>query len=179
MSAKPKQEVRTTYEELHLRDLLINLLHKLYDKIHQLMLQHLLGMKVRNQKRDIIALPNESVPTYISLQSPLPQAAHTLIGFLLKIKKASARCVKKRVNLWTRIFSISSACLILMLIRTLLILGSMRTRSFSLRATVRGVRSTSGDVCASISGTLWRSEVCDAKLERHRAEVREERTHWR
>jgi hypothetical protein len=26
---------------------------------------------------------------------------------------------------------------------------------------------------------LCRSEVCDAKLERQRAEVREERTHWR
>jgi hypothetical protein len=58
-------------------------------------------------------------------------------------------------------------------------LGSMRTRSFSLRATVNGFRSTSGEVCASISGTLCRSEVWDAKFERQSAEVREERTHWR
>ena len=58
-------------------------------------------------------------------------------------------------------------------------LGSIRTRSFSFRATVRGFRRTSGEVWASISGTLCRSEVCDAKFERQRAEVREERTHWR
>jgi hypothetical protein len=103
----------------------------------------------------------------------------TLIGFLRKIKKASALCVRNLVNLCTRIFSISSACLILMLIRTLFMLGSMRTRSFSLRATVNGFRSTSGEVCASISGTLCRSEVWDAKFERQSAEVKEERTHWR
>jgi hypothetical protein len=58
-------------------------------------------------------------------------------------------------------------------------LGSISTRSFSLRDTVSGLRRTSGEVCASISGTLCRSEVWDAKLERHSAEVREERTHWR
>jgi hypothetical protein len=69
--------------------------------------------------------------------------------------------------------------LILMLMRTLFMLGSMSTLSFSFRATVNGFRRTSGEVCASISGTLCRSEVWDAKFERHRAEVREERTHWR
>ena len=58
-------------------------------------------------------------------------------------------------------------------------LGSIRTRSFSFREIVRGFNSTSGDVCASISGTLCLSEVWDAKLERQRAEVSEERTHWR
>lgn len=66
-----------------------------------------------------------------------------------------------------------------MLMRTLLMLGSIRTRSFSFRATVSGVNSTSGEVCASISGTLCRSEVCDEKLDRQSAEVREERTHCR
>lgn len=109
----------------------------------------------------------------------LTQHKPTLIGFLRRIKNASALCVKNLVNLCTRMFSISSACLILMLIRTLFMLGSMRTRSFSFRATVRGFRRTSGEVWASISGTLWRSEVWDAKLERQRAEVRLERTHWR
>jgi len=64
-----------------------------------------------------------------------------------------------------------------MLMRTLLILGSIRTLSFSFRATVRGFKSTSGEVCASISGTLCLSEVWDAKFERHKADVREERTH--
>lgn len=81
------------------------------------------------------------------------------------------------MNLCTKMCSISSACLILMLIRTLLILGSIRTRSFSFRATVKGFRRTSGDVLASISGTLCLSEVWDAKFERHRAAVKEERTH--
>jgi hypothetical protein len=61
----------------------------------------------------------------------------------------------------------------------LLMLGSMRTRSFSLRAMVSGARSTSGDDRASTSGTLWRSAVCDAKLERQRAAVKLLRTAWR
>lgn len=103
----------------------------------------------------------------------------TLIGFLLRMKKDSARCSKNRVNLCTRMCSISSACLILMLMRTLLMLGSMRTRSFSLRAIVKGVRRTSGDVRASTSGTLCRSAVWDAKLDRQRAAVRLLRTAWR
>lgn len=95
------------------------------------------------------------------------------------MKKDSARCVKNRVNLCTRMCSISSACFILMLTRILLMLGSISTRSFSLRAIVSGVNSTSGEVCASISGTLWRSAVWDAKLERQRAAVRLLRTAWR
>jgi len=45
-----------TYKELHLRNLLINLLHKLNDKVHQFMLQHLLGMKVGDQERNVISL---------------------------------------------------------------------------------------------------------------------------
>ena len=58
-------------------------------------------------------------------------------------------------------------------------LGSIKTRSFSFRATIKGFSRTSGEVCASISGTLWRSEICDAKSERQRADVRDVRTHWR
>ena len=118
-------------------------------------------------------------PSKISTHLSFSAASHTLTGFLLKMKKASARCVKNLVNLCTSICSISSACLILMLMRTLLMLGSMRTRSFSFRATVRGFNNTSGDVWASISGTLCLSEVCDEKLDRQRAEVKEERTHCR
>jgi hypothetical protein len=57
--------------------------------------------------------------------------------------------------------------------------GSIKTFSFSLRATVSGLRRTSGEDAASISGTLCRSEVWEAKLLRERAAVREERTHWR
>lgn len=73
-------------------------------------------------------------------------------------------------------FSISSACLILMLTRTLLILGSMRTLSFSLRETVSGFNRTSGELAASISGTLCLSDACEAKLDSDRAAVREDRT---
>lgn len=51
----------------------------------------------------------------------------------------------KRVNLWHRIRSISSACLILMLIRIELTEGSISTRSFSLRDIVRGLSRTSFD----------------------------------
>ena len=103
----------------------------------------------------------------------------TLIAFLRRMKNASALWVRNLVNLCTRIFSISSACLILILTRTLLMLGSMRTFSFSFRDTVRGLSRTSGELAASISGTLCRSEVCDAKLERERAAVRDDRTHCR
>ena len=44
---------------------------------------------------------------------------------------------------------------------------------------VRGFNSSSGEVTASISGTLCRSEAWDAKLERDRAAVKDERTHCR
>lgn len=154
------------------------------------MLQHFLRVEVRNQEGDVISLLRQSVSTLVrGARSPRGPAAsksadqplqpHTLIGFRLRMKKDSARCSKNRVNLCTRMCSISSACLILMLIRTLLMLGSMRTRSFSFRAIVRGARRTSGDVLASTSGTLCRSAVWDAKLERQRAAVRLLRTAWR
>jgi hypothetical protein len=111
------------------------------------------------------------------IDSPGRHLQPTLTGFRRRMKKDSALCVRKRVNLWTRMFSISSACLILMLTRTLLTLGSMRTFSFSLRATVKGFNRTSGELWASISGTLCRSDACEAKFERDKAAVREERTH--
>lgn len=66
-----------------------------------------------------------------------------------------------------------------MLMRTLLILGSMYTLSFSFLDTVNGFKSTSGELAASISGTLCLSEACEAKFERERAAVSDERTHWR
>ena len=67
----------------------------------------------------------------------------TLMGFLRSTMKPSARCIKNRVNLWHRIRSISSACLILMLTRIEFTEGSMSTRSFSFRDIVRGFNSTS------------------------------------
>lgn len=64
-------------------------------------------------------------------------------GFLRSTMKFSALCIINRVNLWQRIRSISSACLILILSRIELTEGSIRTRSFSLREIVRGLRRTS------------------------------------
>jgi hypothetical protein len=107
------------------------------------------------------------------------EARHTLTGFLLSIKNDSALCVKNLVNLWTRICSISSACFIRMLTRTLLTLGSMKTFSFSFLATVNGFRSSSGELAASISGTLCLSAVWDAKFESESAAVSEDLTHCR
>lgn len=66
-----------------------------------------------------------------------------------------------------------------MLTRTLFTLGSIRTFSFSLRAIVRGLRSSSGEVWASISGTLCLSDVWEAKLDMARAAVRDDLTHCR
>lgn len=66
-----------------------------------------------------------------------------------------------------------------MLTRTLLTLGSIKTFSFSFLATVKGFRSTSGELAASISGTLCLSAVCDAKFDNERAAVSEDRTHCR
>lgn len=95
------------------------------------------------------------------------------------MKNASALCVKNLVNLCTRICSISSACFIRMLTRTLLTEGSTSTRSSWLRETVRGFSSNSGEVWASISGTLWRSLAWEAKFESERAAVRVLRTQER
>ena len=44
-------------EELHLRDFLVDVLHELDDKVDQLVLQHLFGVEVCDQERNIIALP--------------------------------------------------------------------------------------------------------------------------
>ncbi len=67
----------------------------------------------------------------------------TLTGFLRKTIKLSARCIINLVNLWHRILSISSACLILMLRRIELIDGSIKTRSFSFLEIVNGLSRTS------------------------------------
>lgn len=48
--------MRTTYEKLHLGDLLVHLLLELDDKVDQLMLQHFLRVEVCYQEGDIIAL---------------------------------------------------------------------------------------------------------------------------
>jgi len=68
---------------------------------------------------------------------------HTGTGFRRSTMKLSALCIMNLVNLLHRIRSISSACLILMLSRIELTEGSIRTRSFSFRDIVRGLRRTS------------------------------------
>ena len=50
--------VEATYEKLHLRDLLIHLLHKLKNEVDQLVLQHGFCVEVGNEERDIVALPD-------------------------------------------------------------------------------------------------------------------------
>ena len=46
------------YEKLHLRDLLVNLLHELNDEVHELVFQHLLRVIIRDQEGNIISLTN-------------------------------------------------------------------------------------------------------------------------
>ena len=46
-------------EELHLRDLLVHILHELNNEVHQLVLQHLLGVEVGDEERNVIALPDD------------------------------------------------------------------------------------------------------------------------
>lgn len=52
----PSHPSGATYEELHLRNLLVDLLHKLNNEINQLVLQHLLGVEIRDQEGDVVAL---------------------------------------------------------------------------------------------------------------------------
>lgn len=49
----------STYKELHLRYLLVHLLHELYNKVNQLVLQHFFCMEVTDQERNVIALFND------------------------------------------------------------------------------------------------------------------------
>jgi len=106
------------------------------------MLQHGLGVSIGDQKRDVVSLEHNVVSKWDRIPNP---RILTCTGFLRSTMKLSARCIINRVNLWQRIRSISSACLIFMLIRIELTEGSIRTRSFSLREIVNGLRRTSFD----------------------------------
>ena len=46
----------TAYEELHLGNFLVHLLHKLDDEVDQLVLQHLFGMEIRDQEGYVVSL---------------------------------------------------------------------------------------------------------------------------
>lgn len=48
--------------EFHLTDFLVNLLHEMDDKVHQLVLVHLLRVEVCDQEADVIALPKREAP---------------------------------------------------------------------------------------------------------------------
>lgn len=86
----------------------------------------------------------ESVPrSECSIKSMYQTAVLTSAGFRLITTNCSARCIKKFVNLWQRIVSISSACFTAILTRTLLTLVSMRHFSCSLRQIVTGFRRSS------------------------------------
>ncbi len=67
----------------------------------------------------------------------------TSIGFLLRTTKLSALIIMNLINLWQRIFSISSACLIDILTRIELMEASIRTFSFSFLLMTTGFRSSS------------------------------------
>lgn len=75
-----------TYKELHLRDLLVDLLHKLNDKVDQLVLQHLLGMEVCDQERNVISLdrfPPQDDKTLCSLlQEPCELVNQNVLDFV-------------------------------------------------------------------------------------------------
>jgi len=57
-------------EKLHLRNLLVHILHELNDEVHQLVLQHLLGVEVGDEERNVIALPNDQQSLPSSAQCP-------------------------------------------------------------------------------------------------------------
>ncbi|KAG8890414.1 hypothetical protein FRB98_008449 [Tulasnella sp. 332] len=65
----------------------------------------------------------------------------------------------KRVNLWHKICSISSACLILMLSRTEFIDGSIKTRSLGEREIVSGFNKTSLDDLSSEVGSAYAQQT--------------------
>ena len=113
-------------------------------------------MSVGDEERDVIALRSISL---LHKSDGFRGAKRTLMGFLRNTMKLSARCIRNRVNLWQRIRSISSACLILMLTRIELTEGSISTRSFSLRDIVNGFSRTSFDPLHAISQRRVMHEV--------------------
>ena len=149
---------------------------QLDNEIDNLVLEHGVRMVVGYQEGDVVALTRAKFKR--AYRGTIQIMKRTLTGFLLRTMKLSARCIMNRVNLWHSIRSISSACLILMLMRTELTEGSMRTRSFSFREMVRGFKRTSFEVLQAfrvrcvvygVSGTcsrtLPRPRVCCAVLQ--------------
>jgi hypothetical protein len=57
-------------EKLHFRDLLVHVLHELDNEVHQLVLQHLLGVEVGDEERNVIALRNNQHLLIANSQGP-------------------------------------------------------------------------------------------------------------
>lgn len=87
------------------------------------------------------------------------EMSYPLSGTLRRTTNASARIARNRVNLWHRIRSVSSACLIRIERRTELMLGSIRTDSEGLREMRSGVRSASGVDLVGVGEGEGRPEV--------------------
>ena len=107
------------------------------------MLPHLFQIHVCNQKTYIISLArnimSKNIYKYINRTIQL----HTSTAFLLIITNCSARCIKNEVNLWHKICSISSCCLILIDTLTELMDDSIKHISFSVRATITELSNNS------------------------------------
>lgn len=102
-------------------------------------------------------IPTRHPPILLLLSAtPEKHSRLTAIGLLLRMTNPSARIIMNRVNFLQRIFSISSACLMAMDKRRELTDGSMRTRSCSLRETMRGWSRTSGDALFTVSFDVHR-----------------------
>jgi hypothetical protein len=54
---------RAAYEELHLRNLLVNLFHELDNEVDKLVLKHLLGVEVCDEEGDVVSLLSCDVST--------------------------------------------------------------------------------------------------------------------
>jgi hypothetical protein len=65
-------------EQLHLRNLLVHLLHELDNKVHQLVLQHLLGVEIGNEEADIISF-DRFPPQDVEALGALSQEAGELV----------------------------------------------------------------------------------------------------
>ena len=101
--------------QLHLTDLLVDLLHEGNDEVHQLVFIHLLRVEVGDEETNVVALQTHTQTDRSELSQPGGDASQTpcsctSTGFLRRMKKFSALIIMKRMNLWHRIFSISSAC---------------------------------------------------------------------
>lgn len=104
------------------------------------MLVHCFSMKICYQETYVITL-KKWVIYNVMFQDELKDFTST--GFRLKTTKFSALIIMNLINLWQRIFSISSACLIEILMRTELIEASINTFSFSFLEITTGLSNNS------------------------------------